>query len=106
MLSNLYNGQLLPPANEVWGKVIFLHVSVILSTGGGVASQHASRVTWPGGLLAGERLVCMQGEGCLHPGVRGLYLAGGGGSASVGKGSASRGKEGLPTEGVGSPWQN
>ena len=25
---------LLPPANEVWGKVIFLHVCVILSTGG------------------------------------------------------------------------
>ena len=24
----------LPPANEVWGKVIFLHVCVILSTGG------------------------------------------------------------------------
>ena len=26
---------LLPPANEVWGKVIFLHLSVILFTGGG-----------------------------------------------------------------------
>ena len=26
----------LPPANEVWGKVIFLHLSVILFTGGGV----------------------------------------------------------------------
>ena len=25
---------LLPPANEVWGKVIFLHPSVILFTGG------------------------------------------------------------------------
>ena len=25
----------LPPANEVWGKVIFLHLSVILFTGGG-----------------------------------------------------------------------
>ena len=24
----------LPPANEVWGKVIFLHLSVILFTGG------------------------------------------------------------------------
>ena len=24
----------LPPANEVWGKVIFLHMSVILFTGG------------------------------------------------------------------------
>ena len=26
--------QYLPPANEVWGKVIFLHLSVILFTGG------------------------------------------------------------------------
>ena len=26
-------GMLLPPANEVWGKVIFLHLSVILFTG-------------------------------------------------------------------------
>ena len=30
---------LLPPANEVWGKVIFLHLFVILFTGGS---------TWPG----------------------------------------------------------
>ena len=35
----------LPPANEVWGKVIFLlHLSVILFTGGGVVSQHALQV--------------------------------------------------------------
>ena len=32
--------QYLPPANEVWGKVIFLHLSVILFTGG-PASVHA-----------------------------------------------------------------
>ena len=31
---------LLPPANEVWGKVIFFHLSVILFTGGS-ASVHA-----------------------------------------------------------------
>ena len=31
----------LPPANEVWGKVIFLNLSVILFTGGGSASVHA-----------------------------------------------------------------
>ena len=30
----------LPPANEVWGKVMFLHLSVILFGGRGV-SQHA-----------------------------------------------------------------
>ena len=33
----------LPPANEVWGKVIFLHLFVILFTGG-VLSQHALQV--------------------------------------------------------------
>ena len=36
---------LLPPANEVWGKVIFLHLCVILFTGGGSA--------WAGTPLAG-----------------------------------------------------
>ena len=34
----------LPPANEVWGKVMFLQLCVILFMGG-VASQHASQVT-------------------------------------------------------------
>ena len=29
----------LPPANKVWGKVIFLHLSVILFTGWGVSGQ-------------------------------------------------------------------
>ena len=33
-LGGLHPGSSLPPANEVWGKVIFLHVCVILSTGG------------------------------------------------------------------------
>ena len=36
---------LLPPTNEVWDKVIFLHLSVILFTGMGVCSQ--------GGLVPG-----------------------------------------------------
>ena len=31
----------LPPANEVWGKVVFLHLFVILFTEGGSASVHA-----------------------------------------------------------------
>ena len=31
----------LPPANDVWGKVIFLHLSVVLFTGGrGYPSMH------------------------------------------------------------------
>ena len=34
------------------GKVMFLHVSVILFTGGSL-SQHAPQVTWPGGLCLG-----------------------------------------------------
>ena len=37
---NLDTGPFLPTANEVWDKVIFLHLSVILFTGEGV-SQHA-----------------------------------------------------------------
>ena len=42
----LRSPSLLPPSNEVWGKVIFLHLSVILFTWGvGVPA--------PGGLLPG-----------------------------------------------------
>ena len=48
----------LPPTNEVWGKVMFLHLCVILFTGGGLH---------PGG---------------LHPG--GVCIGEGGGSASRG----------------------
>ena len=35
---------------EVWDKVMFLHLSVIVFTRGGLVSQHASQVTWPGGV--------------------------------------------------------
>ena len=45
----------LPPANQVWGKVMFLHVSVILFTGGGESA-------WGGGNLHPIR------EGGLHRG--------------------------------------
>ena len=31
---------LLPPANEVWGKVMFLYLSVILFKGGGLPDRH------------------------------------------------------------------
>ena len=34
----------LPPANGVWGKVIFLRLAIILFTGGSVVSQHALQV--------------------------------------------------------------
>ena len=51
--NNLKNADnFLPPANEVWGKVIFLQVSVILFTGR-LAYQHASQVTWLWGLPPG-----------------------------------------------------
>ena len=50
--------EFLPPANEVWGKVIFLQTSVILS-GGGVLHLK-------GGLHPGR--VYIQWGGCLHPG--------------------------------------
>ena len=41
---------LLPPANEVWGQVIFLHQFVILFTGGGacVVDRGACVVSWGG----------------------------------------------------------
>ena len=41
----------LPPANEVWGKVIFLHLSVILFTGGVACS--GGFVPAPGGACSG-----------------------------------------------------
>ena len=37
--------QFLPPANEVWGKDMFLHVSVILFTGRGVSGTPPGRYT-------------------------------------------------------------
>ena len=38
---------LLPPANEVWGKVMFLHLCVILFTwGGGSVQNTPCRQTW------------------------------------------------------------
>ena len=79
---------LLPPANEVWGKVIFLHLSIILFTGGGrVVFQHALQVVSQHALqvFGGEwwypslpcrwypSMPCMGGPG-PHPGgkLRGL----------------------------------
>ena len=50
--SGLY--ELLPPANKVWGKVMFLHVSVIQFTGGicllrGSASEGQGSASKAGG---------------------------------------------------------
>ena len=44
--SGPYDYHVLPPANEVWGKVIFLHLSVILFTGG---VPGPGRGVWSGG---------------------------------------------------------
>ena len=63
----------LPPANEVWGKVIFSEASVILFTRGRAVCLQG--VLPPGDLHLGEsayRRFCIQGgyafQGDLHPG--------------------------------------
>ena len=50
-----------PPANEVLGKVMFLHLCAILFTGEGL---HPGG----GGLHPGGMGVCILGEGGLNPG--------------------------------------
>ena len=81
--SDWYRGWSLPPANEFWGKLIFLQACVIPS------------VQRRGGLHPGEG-VCIQESGvCIQGGS-----ASRGGSASSG-GSASRGD--LHPEDLGSP---
>ena len=62
--------KLLPPANEVWGKVMFLHMSVILSTGGGGLCMMSLPVQLPGPMFLPEDL-CPEGtlpEGSLFRG--------------------------------------
>ena len=46
----------LPPANEVWGKVMFLLESVILSKGGGAVSVRGVSV-WRGKMYGEDRAV-------------------------------------------------
>ena len=71
----------LPVANEIWGKVIFLHLFVILFTGRGIAWSRGCLV--PGG-VPDSRGVCSQGfcsqgdawsGGCVLPGVPGPWGA-------------------------------
>ena len=73
---------LLSPTNEVWGKVMFLHVSVILFTEGrgwlpskhhrsydqgeGVCIQRRVLIWWGGGPVS--RGSVSRGRGALHPG--------------------------------------
>ena len=67
--STITNQVLLPPANKVWGKVIFLHLFVILFTVGGSGPGGACSQGVPV-LLGGA---CSSG-GCLFP--RGCLLQG------------------------------
>ena len=69
------------PANEVWGKVIFLHLFVILFTGGGCVWSRGVCLVWGGALSWGVCLVSgaawsggavwsrgVCSRGCLVPG--------------------------------------
>ena len=65
---------LLPPANEVWGKVIFLHQFVILFTGG-----HAWLLWWGGCVVAWEGVwllggACVVAPGGVHGFIRGACM--------------------------------
>ena len=65
--TTLYN-PFLPPADEVWGKVMFLHLSVILFTGEGVGfpiMHHRPHDKGQG--------VCIQGGSAC---MRGVYIWG------------------------------
>ena len=54
---------LLPPANEVWGRVIFLHLSVILFTGGEYLGRYNPAGTTPGQVHPPSRYTSWQ----VHP---------------------------------------
>ena len=69
------DGKLLPPANEVWGKVIFLHLSVILFTGGCLVLGGA----WSRGVPGSWGCLV---RGCLVRGVPGPGGSGPGGAWS------------------------
>ena len=61
----------LPPANEVWGKVMFLHLSVILFTGGvcctGVGAGKGGDSVQGGAVLSRERVLSVIGSGIIIP---------------------------------------
>ena len=59
----MVGGEFLPPANEVWGKVMLLHLSVCFMRAG-------VGVGFPTGGMS------LQGKGILHPGGRGLPTRG------------------------------
>ena len=84
----------LPPANEVWGKVIFLHLFVILFTGGACVVAPGGRGAW---LLGGACMVAPGKGACvvapggcawLVPGLRGCVCGCSGGACVVAVGGA------------------
>ena len=69
--------EFLPAADDFCGKVMFLHLSVILFTGGG--GLCLGEVSAQGGLCPGQQEVSVQGGLCL-----GVSVQGGGGLYPVG----------------------
>ena len=67
------NALLLPPANQVWSKVIFSEASVICSQ---MWEGICLLGMWGGGCLLGRGL-CIQGLGVCIQRARGLHLGGG-----------------------------
>ena len=77
-----FEGQFLPPANRVCGKVIFLRVSVILSTGGGRVWLLCGGWGWCG--MHG----CSRGVGGMHGCLGGMSgCSGGVGMVAPGEGA-------------------
>ena len=71
---------LLPPANEVWGKVIFLHQFVILFTGGMHGCPRGVCVVAPGGLhgfIWGACMVLFGGHAWFYSGGMHGFIQGG-----------------------------
>ena len=96
--------QLKPRKGSIGQGCVFTLVCHSVHGGRGLASQHASQVTRPGGSASGGRGSASREEGGLHPDGRGGLHPGRRGFASGGKGgSASRGEMGLHPWGL-HPW--
>ena len=54
IMGKIFHSKILPSSNEVWGKVMFLHLCVILFPGGGLHPGGRSSFRWIG--------VCIQGR--------------------------------------------
>ena len=70
--TSYWNAFLLPPTNEVWGKVIFLHLFVILFTGGLRGCRGACVVAGVCAWLPGDMHGC-RGQAWLPGGMGGCW---------------------------------